>query len=277
MICNTYLQHWDEIFDHGFFGTLKELSIPVQDMTQTITTERVQLAQRDLLIDAYLAQPAAAGQFPGVIVLQEIFGVNDHIRDVTNRIAQLGYVAIAPALYQRTAPGFEAGYTATDVQVGREHKNQATAAQLLSDIQVAIAYLHMLPTVQPGPMGAIGFCFGGHVAYLAATLPEIQATASFYGAGITTMTPGGGAPTLSRTAEIKGTLYAFFGDQDASIPPEQVDQIAQELQRCGVKHRIFRYPAQHGFFCDRRDSYQPVAAADAWTQVQQLFSTTLTG
>jgi carboxymethylenebutenolidase len=244
-------------------------------MTESaLETTKVKIYQHDCQIDGYLAQPTTPGVYPGIVVLQEIFGVNVHIRDVTERIAKLGYVAIAPALFQRQAPGFETGYTPEDIEVGRKYAwEQTTAAQLLSDIQAAIDYLKTLPQVKKDGMGCIGFCFGGHVAYLAATLPDIQATASFYGARITTNTPGGGEATINRTSEISGTIYAFFGMDDASIPKEQVDEIEATLQKHNISHRVFRYDgSDHGFFCDRRASYNPKAAADAWQQVQQLFA-----
>ncbi|MEG5239141.1 dienelactone hydrolase family protein, partial [Microcoleus sp. A6-D4] len=81
----------------------------------------------------------------------------------------------------------------------------------------------------------------------------------------------GGAPTIDRTADIKGTLYAFFGTQDPSIPSEQVDQIATELEKHSIPHLIFRYNADHGFFCDHRGSYDATAAAESWVQVKELF------
>ncbi|MBW4488651.1 MAG: dienelactone hydrolase family protein [Trichocoleus desertorum ATA4-8-CV12] len=243
---------------------------------QEIQTQQVEISSGDLAIAAYLAQPSATGTFPGVVVLQEIFGVNSHIRDVTERIAKQGYVAIAPALYQRQAPGFETGYTPEDIQVGREYKDKTKASELLGDIQAAINYLKSLPNVVGDRIGCIGFCFGGHVAYLAATLPDIKATASFYGAGIATMTPGGSLPTVSRTGEIQGSLYAFFGEQDTSIPPEQVQKIEAALKLHQIPHQVFRYPeAEHGFFCDQRASYNSEAAQDAWPKVLQLFETTL--
>jgi carboxymethylenebutenolidase len=226
-----------------------------------ILTKNITIPNGDLQIAAYLAQPAAVGQFPAVIVIQEIFGVNSHIREVTERIAKEGYVAIAPAIYQRQAPGFETGYTSEDITIGRKYKEQTTASELISDIQAAIDYLKTLPFVKQSGFGCIGFCFGGHVAYLAATLPEIKATASFYGAAIATQTPGGGAPTIDRTAEIKG----------ASIPSEQIDQIATELEKHSIPHLIFRYNADHGFFCDHRGSYNATAAAESWEQVKELF------
>lgn len=237
-----------------------------------ITTNSVKIANGSLEIAAYLAMPAEQGTFPGVVVVQEIFGVNDHIRDVTRRLAKEGYVAIAPALYQRQAPGFETGYTAEDIQIGKQYKEQTQADELLSDIQATIAYLINQTPAKADAIGCIGFCFGGHVAYLAATLPEIHATASFYGAGITTWTPGGGAPTITRTKDIKGTIYLFFGMEDASIPAAQVDEIEESLNKNQILHRVFRYKgAEHGFFCDQRASYNEAAARDAWEQVKQLF------
>ncbi|MBW4632077.1 MAG: dienelactone hydrolase family protein [Iphinoe sp. HA4291-MV1] len=240
---------------------------------RAIDTTTVKLSQDNLQIDAYLAKPSSEGSYPGVVVLQEIFGVNSHIRDVTERIAKEGYLAIAPALFQRVAPGFETGYTKEDIEVGRKYAlEQTKASELLSDIQRAIDYLKTLPNVKQDSFGCIGFCFGGHVAYLAATLPDIKVTASFYGAGIPTRTPGGGNPTITLTSDIKGIVYTFFGMEDASIPVEHREQIQEELEKYNIRHRVFRYDgADHGFFCDQRASYNSIAAADAWEQVKQLF------
>lgn len=177
----------------------------------TINTQTVTIQNEDLGIDAYLATPDQEGQFPAILVIQEIFGVNDHIRDVTRRIAQQGYVAIAPSLYQRQIQRFEAGYTEKDIEIGREYKNKTKASELLSDTQAIIDYLYQLPQVKAEGVGTIGFCFGGHVTYLMAILPQIKATASFYGAQIPSWCPGEGKATITYTPEIKGTLYGFFG------------------------------------------------------------------
>ncbi|MFP4009206.1 MAG: dienelactone hydrolase family protein, partial [Spirulinaceae cyanobacterium] len=188
------------------------------------------------------------------------------------RIAKEGYIAIAPAIYQRQAPGFEVGYTPEDLEIGKNYKAQTQADELLSDVQGAVDYLKGLLEAKDDGYGCIGFCFGGHVTYLAATLDDIKAAASFYGAGITTMTPGGGEPTISRTKDITGTIYCFFGLEDASIPVEQVNQIETELRKHNIPHRIFRYEgADHGFFCDQRSSYNAEAAQDAWQKVLYLF------
>ena len=249
---------------------MTKLSISAQQIDYPVPTE-AQDASPATKVAAYLAMPAASGQFPGIVVLQEIFGVNTHIRAVTERIASMGYVAIAPELFDRIAPGFETGYTSADVELGRSYAQQTSASQLLADIQAAIDYLKTLPQVAP-QFGCIGFCFGGHVAYLAATLPEIGVTASFYGAGITTYTPGGGEPSVSQSGAIAGTMYMFFGMDDASIPPAQIAEIDTMLTQHDIPHQIWQYPgAEHGFCCDLRASYNPTAAQAAWQHVEELF------
>jgi carboxymethylenebutenolidase len=230
----------------------------------------IEISTTSTPIAAYVAFPDRDGASPGVVVLQEVFGVNGHIQDIVDRLAQMGYVAIAPALFHRQAPGFEAGYTPQDLELGRGYAGNTRAKQLLEDIQGAIDYLKSLPQVLPN-FGCVGFCFGGHVAYLAATLTDIKVTASFYGRGITTFTPGGGPPSVSRTADIKGQIYLFFGDEDQSIPPEHVEEVRAALQQHQIPHHIWQYPeAGHGFNCDRRDSYNPTAATNAWQRLTEL-------
>lgn len=241
-----------------------------------IQTATVEIQSGDWQIPAYLAAPTGSGSYPAIIVIQEVFGVNAHIRDVAERLARENYVAIAPAIYHRQVAHFDVGYSDAELALGRQYKLGTQAHELLSDIQGAIDYLQSLPTVKVGGVGTIGFCFGGHVVYLAATLPAVRATASFYGAGIVSSTPGGGAPTLTHTPEIGGVLYGFFGMVDPLIPLEEVDQIEATLTDYQIPHRILRYEgAGHGFFCDRRSSYDPIAAADAWEKVKTLFSEAL--
>ncbi|MCC0176688.1 dienelactone hydrolase family protein [Waterburya agarophytonicola K14] len=233
----------------------------------------VKVKNQDLEIDAYLAKPETPGTYSAVIVVQEIFGVNEHIRNITERLAAEGYIAIAPAIYQRQAPEFEVGYGEDDVKLGRQYKVATQADELMSDIQATIDYLYSLPEVKQEGVRTIGFCFGGHVVYLAATLKDVTATASFYGAQIATWCPGKEEPTIFRTQDITGTLYAFFGTEDPLIPNEQTKEIERELQKHNISHQIFRYEgATHGFMCDRRPSYDRAAAKDAWIKVLDLFS-----
>ncbi|WP_264327157.1 dienelactone hydrolase family protein [Romeriopsis navalis] len=242
-------------------------------MTQPLQTESIQIPNGALQIAAYQSAPQAPGNYPCIIVIQEVFGVNAYIRDVCDRIASWGFIAVAPAIFQRTAPGFEVGYRPEDLAAGRSHKDQTKAPELISDIQATIAYLKQQPQANARQLGIIGFCFGGHVAYLGATLPEIKVSALFYPSGIAVMTPGGGEPSLTLANKIQGTIYGFFGLQDPIIPNSQTDQIETTFQQQGIKHQIFRYPADHGFACDRRPAYNAEAATDAWKHTQELFDT----
>lgn len=241
-----------------------------------IHTNIVHVNSDGLSIPVYLAHPADADGLPIIVVIQEIFGVNEHIRDVTERTAREGYIAISPHIYHRQAPGFEVGYSEADLELGRKYKNGTKADELLQDIQGAIAYCKANFTNVPTKVGCIGFCFGGHVAYLAATLPTVGATASYYGAGICKFTPGGDGPTLNRTPEIRGTINCFFGLQDPLIAIAEIDEIAETLSKHHINHRVYRYPnAGHGFFCDRRDSYDSDSAEDAWNHTKTLFQAAL--
>jgi len=224
---------------------------------------------------SYMAWPDnnSEGPWPAVIVFMEIFGVNSHIRSVTERIAQEGYVAIAPNYYHRTTDNLELGYSDRDVEIGRQHKEKTTREGLLVDIRAVIEFLKLNKNVEPKEhIGCIGFCFGGHVAFIAAGMKEIVATASFYGAGIATNAPGGGAPTVTHSKEIEGEIICLFGEDDDLIPHEQTVTIGQALRDAGVEHEIIRYSnTGHGFFCDQRDSFDPSAAEDAWLRVKSLF------
>ncbi|MBN3909077.1 MAG: dienelactone hydrolase family protein [Nostoc sp. NMS1] len=257
-----------------------------------INTSYIKVPNNDLEIDAYLAQPRQQGTFGAVIVFPEIFGINNNIRDITELIAKQGYIAIAPAMYQRIAPSFaadfspeDAGFSPEAYQLGLEYYQQVKYQEIFSDIQAAIAYLKTLPNVKDNAIGVIGFCFGGHVAYMAATLPDIKATASFYGAGITTSSYGEDTPTINRISEIQGTIYAFFGTRDALISQEENEQIEAELKKQKINHRVFRYDAGHGFFAGffkdqypfitQNPIYNPEAAPDAWKHVLELFQNNL--
>ncbi|GAB4536583.1 MAG: dienelactone hydrolase family protein [Pleurocapsa sp.] len=253
-----------------------------------IATSYVKVPNQSLKIDAYIAQPVIDSKLAAVIVFQEIFGVNANIKEITELIARQGYIAIAPAMYQRIAPGFSRdfspehlGYSPEAYQMGLQYYQQVQYREVLSDIQATIAYLKTLPNVRQDAIGCIGFCFGGHVAYMAATLPDIKATASFYGGGITTSSYGEEIPTLNRTAQIQGTIYLFFGTRDTLVSQEQTQQIEAKLQQHQIEHRIFRYDAGHGFFAGffvdkypflkQHPSYNSEAAPHAWQQVLELF------
>lgn len=237
-----------------------------------ITADWTELTVDGAPMKAWVARPASSGSFPGVVLLQEIFGVNAHIRDVAGRIAAEGFVVVAPDIYHRTDPGLELGYDPDGVSRGRALKGSVSAAGFDADLGACLAWLDQDAAVADGRRGCIGFCFGGHLAFRAAANPAVGATASFYGAGIPTWAPGNGPPSIGLASSIQGRILCFFGGADASIPPADIDAIRAALQAGSVDHDIVVYrDANHGFFCDRRDAYDPPAAADAWLKVLRLF------
>jgi carboxymethylenebutenolidase len=210
----------------------------------------------DTIMGAFTARPAAGGPYPGLIVLQEAFGVNDHIRDVATRFAAQGYVTIAPELFHRTAPGFEGSYT--DFDAIRPHMQALTEEGLTTDLKAAHDWLRGDPQTQPTQIAAVGFCMGGRVAFLAnATLP-LQAAVSFYGGGI--------APALLHHATaLHGPMLFFWGGLDKHIDVAQRRAVIDALTEAGRAFlNVEISDADHGFFCDARASYNERAAALAW-------------
>jgi carboxymethylenebutenolidase len=228
-------------------------------------------------MQAYLVKPEGEGPWPAVIVLMEIFGVNSHIRSVTERIAAEGYVAIAPNYYHRTTSNLELGYSERDVETGRDHKEQTTREGLLVDLRAVIQLLQECQDVSlKDKIGCIGFCFGGHVAYIAASMKEIAASICFYPGGVATTSPGGGEPTVAHTREIQAEVLCLFGEEDPLISHEETVTIEQALRQAGVKHEIIRYSnTGHGFFCDQRPDFDASAAEDAWIRVKSLLNRVL--
>lgn len=238
-----------------------------------IQKERVQIPlEGGKTMGGYLARPEGTDKRPGVIVWMEIFGINPHIRDVVERIAAEGYVALAPDFFHRTGPGVQYGYDDAGFAGGMVLLEQLDAAEMISDARAALRYLRGRSDAT-GVVGATGFCIGGHMTYLTACETDIAAAASFYGGGIAApQGPGGKPSTIGRTAKIKGKILCLFGEKDGFIPLAQVDEIRAELAKAGVDHEVVVYPAaDHGFFCDQRATYQKEAAEDAWKRVKALF------
>lgn len=215
-----------------------------------------------------------------VLVLPEVFGVNPWVRSVASRLAEAGHAALAVPLFSRTAPGLELGYGEEELAEGRSHKERTRAAELLDDLGVAADWLQrQLPGL---PLGCVGFCFGGHVAWLAATLPAVDLTCSFYGAGVVHGRPGGGPPTLEVLSAIQGMMLCVYGSDDPLVPPEDVAAVAGALEEAnrdrrdhggeGPPHRLLVLEGGHGFMCEARPDYRPMAAAEGWRAMLDLFA-----
>ncbi|MEE2673310.1 MAG: dienelactone hydrolase family protein [Myxococcota bacterium] len=245
----------------------------------TIETERVQISSDGGQFGGYVARPEGDESLPAVIVYMEIFGVNSHIRDVTERVAAEGYVAIAPDYFHRTGPGAELDYDDAGMAAGMKLLGGLKADEMVADAEATIGYLRGRSDVRGDRIGAIGFCIGGHMTYLTACTTDIQVSAPFYGGGIAApQGPGGAVSTVSRTPGIKGAIVCFFGGQDAMIPPDQVDAVRGAISDAGVRGEVVVYDdADHGFHCDRRDSYDAAASKDAWQRVTDLFAAELKG
>ncbi len=228
----------------------------------------------------WLSLPAERPARAGVLVLPEVFGINAWVRSVADRLAAAGYAALAVPLFARTASELELGYDEASLQLGRSHKDRTEANALLCDIAQAADWLRgRLPDPNAG-LGCVGFCFGGHVAMLAATQPCIAATCDFYGAGVASGRPGGGAATLEELPRIPGRLLCFCGDQDPLIP--EADVQAMEAAIAAVpdpaRHQLIRVPgAGHGYLCEARADHRPEAAARGWQTMLRLFEETLGG
>jgi carboxymethylenebutenolidase len=238
-----------------------------------IQTERIEIRVGDARMGAWLARPKDTSPRPGVIVWMEIFGVNAHIRDVTERVAREGYIALAPDFFHRSFPGLDVGYDEKGMEVGMKGLAALDADQMIADARAAVATLRGLPGCT-GKLGVMGFCIGGHMTYLTACETDVAAAASFYGGGIAAAAgPGGKPSTVSRTPKIQGRLLCLFGGKDALIPSAQVDTIRKALADAKKRHEIVVYPdADHGFFCDQRATHHAASAKDAWERVKRLFA-----
>ena len=244
-----------------------------------IKTERIHANVDGKTMGGYLARPAEGAPRPAVLVFMEIFGINSHIRDVTERVAREGYVALAPDFFHRTGPGVEYGYDEKGMTEGIKLLGGLKADDLVADARAALSFLKRQNFVKGDKLGAMGFCIGGHVTYLTACETEVKAAASFYGGGIAGDKGLGGAPsTIGRTSNISGRIMCLFGGKDAHIPMSQVDAVRAALEKNRIRHEVVVYPqADHGFFCDQRASYDKAAAEDAWTKVKKLFAEELGG
>ena len=201
-----------------------------------------------------------------VIVLPEVFGVNAWVRGVAERISSQGLPSLAMPLFARTAPEMALGYSDDDLLKGRWHKDLTTTDQILIDLSASIAW--MQARYPAAEIAVVGFCFGGHAALLAATLPSVSSSFDFYGAGVSRTRPGGGSPSLELLPAVKGRLTCVCGTNDPLIPASDRSAIQTALRLENPSGERLRYVemkgAEHGFMCEERNSFHPDAAARGW-------------
>jgi carboxymethylenebutenolidase len=217
---------------------------------------------------AYVVQPAGAPK-AAIVVLQEIFGVNSHIQAVADGYAAQGYLAVAPSTFHRVQAGVNLGYTPEDVQTGIALKAAAEAIQplVMQDVQAAIDFA--AKQLQAGgkvgaKVGIVGYCWGGLLAWRAASLlTGLSAAVPYYGGGMTLGKEPARQPTIP--------VMVHFGDQDTGIPLDTVHAFAAAQPKVDVQI----YPANHGFNCDQRGAYNAAAAKLALERTLAFFTTNL--
>ncbi|HEX6017624.1 MAG TPA: dienelactone hydrolase family protein [Burkholderiaceae bacterium] len=214
--------------------------------------------------DAYLALPPA-GKGPGLVLFQEIFGVNEHIRSVVEQYALDGFVVLAPDVFWRQQRRIELGYEGADRQRGIELAGAMKPAEAALDMTAAVAALRARPEVG-GKVGAIGYCMGGRFAFLAAATTGVDAAVCYYGGGI--------HDQLDKAAGIRCPVQFHYAERDANIAPAAVDKVRTAMH--GKVAEVHVYPgAQHGFNCWARGSYDAASAALAHGRSLQFLSANL--
>jgi len=209
---------------------------------------------------AWTARPKKEGPHSGLVVCQEAFGVNAHIRDIAGRFAREGYAAIAPEFFHRTGPEFEGRYD--DFPGVMPHMKALNDASMAADLRAAYDWLAGLIGADR-PISAIGYCMGGRAAFLAAITLPLASAISYYGGGIAPNATNPGL--LGRISGIRAPLLLFWGGRDKHIPSEQVRAVTDALRAAGKNFvNVEISNADHAFFCDARASYSPSAALLAW-------------
>jgi carboxymethylenebutenolidase len=216
--------------------------------------ESIKLKAKDgVTIAAYQARPEGTPK-GGIVVVQAIFGVNGHVMSLVDRHAGDGYLAIAPSLFDRTEPGVVLGYAPSDIEKGIELRSKTRLDDALGDIETAVQ------TVAPaGPVGIVGYCWGGTLSYASACrVAGLKAAVSYYGYGIDKM--------LDEKPQVPVMLH--FGRRDDLIAADEVETI----RRAFPKFPLYVYDAGHGFVCDERDSYDKASAELAAERTNRFFA-----
>ena len=206
--------------------------------------------------EGFLATPKAFGKYPGIIVIHEIWGLVDHIKDVCMRLAREGYVALGVDLFN--------GKTITKLEDGHKIREQLTEEEILADLNGGYAYLKTLENVNPKRIGSIGFCMGGGLSLLLACKnPEIAAAVVFYGRNPT---------PIDLVKNLQCPVLGNYAGADMAIKEADINLLKETLTKYAKTFDIKTYPgAPHGFFNDTRESYRPEAAKDAWERTLKFY------
>jgi|ERR1035438_1914496 carboxymethylenebutenolidase len=218
-------------------------------------------------MDAYTSFPKQGnGPFAGILLFQEAFGVNHHIRNVADRLASQGYIVIAPELFHRTGASLDLAYT--DFPSVMPHMKAMTAEGLEVDAKAAFNWLQQQNSIIKNKIGSIGFCMGGRVSFIANMVLPLQAAVSYYSGNMQLI--------ADRLHEIHGPHLMFWGGLDKHITPDQIETVVKALQEAKKEYiNVTISYADHAFNCDERPSYHAQAAKEAWALTLAFFENKL--
>ena len=241
----------------------------IETSAEGLTAGEVKIPVGDQTIPGYRAMPAKGGPFPVVLVVQEIFGVHEHIKDVCRRFAKLGYLAIAPELYARQGDVSKL----TSIDDIRAIVSKVPDEQVMSDLDAAVEVAKETGKGDVTRLGITGFCWGGRIVWLyAAHSKQLKAGVAWYGRMVgepSELTP---KHPINIAADLKAPVLGLYAGKDQGIPLESVEQMRTALKAAKVPSEIVVYPdAQHGFHADYRPSYKEDDAKDGWNRLQAWF------
>jgi carboxymethylenebutenolidase len=243
---------------------------PITTDTNGLDAGEVKVPVADGTIPAYRAMPAQGGPFPTVLVVQEIFGVHEHIQDLCRRLAKAGYYAIAPELYARQ--GNPAGIS--DIQeLIKTIVSKVPDSQVMSDLDAAVAYAKSSGKADTTRLAVTGFCWGGRIVWLyAAHSPSLKAAVAWYGSIDRPRTELEPKYPIDLAADLKAPVLGLYGGADTGIPVESVEKMQAACKQAGKTCEMKIYPdAPHGFNADYRPSYRAEAAKDGWARMLAWF------
>jgi carboxymethylenebutenolidase len=244
---------------------------------QTISTDasgldagEAKIPVADGEVPAYRAMPATGGPFPVVLVVQEIFGVHEHIKDICRRFAKLGYLAVAPELYARQG---DVSQMADINEVITKVVSKVPDAQVMADLDAATQWAEKSGKGNVAKLGITGFCWGGRIVWLyAAHSPQLKAGVAWYGRLVgqsSELTP---KYPIEVASALKAPVLGLYGGADSGIPNETVEQMRAALKAADSPSEIVLYPdTPHGFYADYRPSYRKEQAQDGWKRLQEWF------
>jgi carboxymethylenebutenolidase len=234
-----------------------------------IVRQEIEIPTGQERMSCHIARPASGGPYPALVVVMEVFGLNDNIRKLADRFAGEGFVTLAPHLYFRVPGKNVVGYS----EMPEAFKLAASLNddQVVADMGACIDYLKTQKDVKP-KFGVVGFCMGGRITFLTACRNSaVDAAVPFYGGGMVTAQAGRKAP-IEYVNQLRAPVLAFFGGKDAFIPAADVEKFRSETQRAAKAVEVVLYPdADHGFMCDERPSFHPTHSKQAWGRAVEFF------